>query len=256
VPADPFTPPLVDTLLPPENPFRGRIHVAASASSTQDLARKSPHIPSVWAAEIQTAGRGRQGHVWFSDRPLGLWCSLLLEPTAKQLPLLSIVGSLAAADAVRSLTGLEILLKWPNDLLHKNQKLAGLLVETIARPGRLPLAILGLGLNLAQQATDFPRELRQTAISLRQACGKAVPRTQMLAAFLDSLAHRLLQAPREILEDFRTHWGQAGRLVRIRSGDQELQAVAEQVDEAGHLHLRRPDGSTQVLASGEVDFPA
>ena len=144
-PADPFDSSLVETLLPPENPFRGHIHVAPQASSTQDLARKSSEIPSVWAAEIQTAGRGRQGHTWISDRPLGLWCSVLLDPNDQQLPRLSLIGSLAVADAVRALTHLEPSLKWPNDLLWKSQKLAGLLVETVARPGRLPLAILGRG---------------------------------------------------------------------------------------------------------------
>ena len=253
---DPFEPALVDTLLPAGHLFRGRIHVVAKASSTQDLARKSKEIPSVWAAGIQTAGRGRQGHHWISDHPLGLWCSVLLEPDARQLPLLSILGSLAAADAVQSLTGLPTTLKWPNDLLWKNQKLAGLLVETVARPGRLPLAILGLGLNLSQQAADFPRELKKIAVSLRQASGRIVPRTQMLAAFLDSLARRLAQTPAEAMEDFRTGWGQQGRTVQVRSGGQEFSGVADQIDDSGHLHLRLAAGSVRVFASGEIDFPA
>jgi len=232
------------------------VHVVPSASSTQDLARQSKDIPSAWAAEIQSAGRGRQGHGWVSDRPLGLWCSVVLEPEAHQLPILSILGSLAAADAVRALTGCETTLKWPNDLLHKNRKLAGLLVETVARPGRLPLAILGLGLNLFQQAGDFSHDLKTIAVSLRQASGQSVPRAQMMAAFLDSLTRRLTQTPSEILEDFRAYWGQAGRAVQICSGEEKLQGLAERVDEAGHLHLRLADGSTRVFASAEVDFPA
>ena len=232
------------------------MHVVNQASSTQDLARKAPDLPSVWAAEIQTAGRGRQGHAWISDQPMGLWCSVLLEPSATQLPLLSLTGSLAAADAVRVLTGLETTLKWPNDLLHKNRKLAGLLVETVARPGRLPLAILGLGLNLAQEAGDFPRELKSTAVSLRQASGRRVPRGQMLAAFLDSLARRLTQEPPEILEDFRARWDQEGRTLRIRSGGQDFEGRAERIDDSGHLHLRLPDGAARVFSSGEADFPA
>ena len=254
--ADPFAAPLVDTLLSPENPFCGRVHVVAEASSTQDLARKAREIPSVWAAEIQTAGRGRQGHVWISDRPLGLWCSVLLEPSDRQLPLLSVLGSLAAADAVRALTGLETTLKWPNDLLHKNRKLAGLLVETVARPGRLPLAILGLGLNLAQEAADFPRELKTIAVSLRQAAGRTVPRAQALAAFLDALARRWNQPATEIIEDFRAGWGQQGRSLRLHAAGEKFEGVADQVDESGHLHLRLADGTRRVFASGEVDFPA
>jgi BirA family biotin operon repressor/biotin-[acetyl-CoA-carboxylase] ligase len=230
--------------------------VTPQASSTQDLARKSSEIPSVWVAETQTAGRGRQGHTWTSDRPLGLWCSVLLEPNEQQLPRLSLLGSLAAADAVRALTQLEPSLKWPNDLLWQNQKLAGLLVETIARPGRLPLAILGLGLNLAHQTADFPRELKKSAVSLRQASGRNVPRTQALAAFLDALAHRWTQPPDEILADFRAAWCQQGRTLQVRSGGREFAGTAEQVDDSGHLHLRLSDGSTKVFASGEADFPA
>ena len=230
--------------------------MVSSASSTQDLARKSSLVPSVWVAEIQTAGRGRQGHSWISDRPHGLWCSVLLEPTAVQLSLLSILGSLAAVDAVWALTGLETNLKWPNDLLWKNQKLAGLLVETIARPGRLPLAILGLGLNVSQQAADFPRDLKKTAVSLRQAGGRTVPRGQVLAAFLDALARRLDQAPEELLGDFRVAWAQQGRRLTVRSGGGEFSGIATQVDDSGHLHLRLPNGAEKIFASGEADFPA
>ena len=254
--ADPFTPDLVDTLLPRSNPFRGRVHVVEQAASTQDLARKSGTIPSVWAAAIQTAGRGRQGHFWISDRPHGLWCSLLLEPDARQLPLLSMMGSLAAADAVRRLTGIESTLKWPNDLLLQERKLAGLLVETVARPGRLPLAILGLGLNLGQQDADFPRALKNRAISLLQASGRLVPRATMLAGFLKALASRWNQDPAAMLGDFRAGWQQQGNFLRIRQGNEDFEGVADQVDESGHLHLLLADGSRKVFASGEVDFPA
>jgi BirA family biotin operon repressor/biotin-[acetyl-CoA-carboxylase] ligase len=254
--ADPFAPDLVEPLLPPDHPFRGRIRIVAQATSTQDLARQSAEPPSVWAAEIQTAGRGRQGHPWISDHPGGLWCSVLWEPREKSFSLLSILGALAAADAVRVLTGLTTALKWPNDLLWKNKKLAGLLVETVARPGRPPLAILGLGLNVSQLASDFPPGLKKIAVSLRQASGRVIPRAQMLAAFLDSLTCRLSQAPAEAIEDFRAAWGQQGRLLQMRSGGQEFVGVAEQVDDSGHLHLRLGNQSVKVFASGEVDFPA
>jgi len=170
--------------------------------------------------------------------------------------LLSILGTLAAADAIRALTELETSLKWPNDLLHKNRKLAGLLVETVARPARLPLAILGLGLNLAQQTGDFPRALKTLAISLRQAAGRIVPRAQILAAFLDALARRLNQTPAEIMEDFRAGWVQQGRSLRVRSAGGEFRGMATGVDDSGHLHLRLSNGSEKIFASGEVDFPA
>lgn len=129
-------------------------------------------------------------------------------------------------------------------------------METVARPGRLPLAILGLGLNLAQQTTDFPRGLQRIAISLRQASGRLVPRTQMLAAFLDSLANRLHLPPREAVEDFRAAWGQQGRTLLLQAGGEKFTGVAERIDDSGHLHLRLTDRSVRVFASGEIDFPA
>ncbi|NBS07582.1 MAG: biotin--[acetyl-CoA-carboxylase] ligase, partial [Verrucomicrobia bacterium] len=206
--------------------------------------------------ETQTAGHGRQGKAWISEKPLGLWVSLLLETSPSHLPLLSLLGSLAAADAVRTLTRLEPSLKWPNDLLLQNRKLAGLLVETVSRKNQPPLALLGLGLNLHHQASDFPTSLEKTAISLFQASGQLIPRAQMLAAFLNSLACRLLQPIPAAIQDGRNACLQLGQTLTLRFGSTEITGVAETLDERGHLHLRLSDGSVRQFASGETDFPA
>lgn len=231
--------------------------MVAACTSTQDVLRAQlPPAPAVLAAEIQTAGRGRPGRKWLSTRPHGLWVSLLLEVAPSHLPVLSLLASLAAADAVRALTQLEPSLKWPNDLLLQNRKLAGLLVETISRPHAPPLALLGLGLNLTQQTCDFPPDLKTSAISLLQATRRNIPRTQMLAAFLDSLPRRLLQPLPEAMEDWRHACLQLGRTLSVRLGPTTLTGVAETLDDAGHLHLRLADGSLRQITSGETDFPA
>ena len=255
--ADPFEAAHVDLLLPPSSPFCSRITILSSVPSTQDHLRSSlPTPPAVLAAEIQTAGRGRPGNPWHSQTPLGLWVSLLLEIPSAQLPLLSLLASLAAADAVRALTQLEPTLKWPNDLLLKNRKLAGVLVETISRPHQPPLALLGLGLNLHQQTADFPPPLQKSAISLWQASRQRVPRGQMLAAFLENLTRRLDQPAPEAMEDWRQSCLQLGRTLSVRVGATLLSGTAESLDDAGHLHLRLPNGSLKKIASGETDFPA
>ena len=255
--ADPFEAAQVDLLLPPTSPFRSRITILSSVSSTQDHLRSSlPTPPAVLAAEIQTAGRGRPGNPWHSHTPLGLWVSLLLEIPSAQLPLLSLLASLAAADAVRALTQLEPTLKWPNDLLLQNRKVAGILVETISRKQQPPLALLGLGLNLHQQTSDFPPALQKSAISLLQASGQRIPRAQLLAAFLESLTQRLLQPIPDAMQDWRDSCLQLGRTLTLRLGSSQITGVAESFDDAGHLHLRLPDGSLQKIASGETDFPA
>jgi len=173
-----------------------------------------------------------------------------------RLPILSLLGSLAVADAVHSLTGVSSTLKWPNDLLLQNRKFAGLLVETVSRKNLPPLALLGLGLNLHQQTGDFPPELQSSAISLLQATGQTVPRTRMLTAFLNNLLLRLDRPLPESMNDWRKACPQIGQPVTVRTGTETIQGVAENLDDSGHLHLRLPDGTRRILASGETDFPA
>ena len=182
--------------------------------------------------------------------------SILLEAEPKQIPLLSLVGALATLDAIQAITGLEGSIKWPNDVLLKSRKVAGLLVETISRPGKSPPALLGLGLNLSQQTSDFPEELQNSAISLKQAGGRSIPRVQALAAFLDSLANRMTQSPIEIVADVRSCLAHLGRATAVRTAGEPLAGTAEKLDDAGHLHLRLASGEVRILASGESDFPA
>ena len=180
----------------------------------------------------------------------------MLTPEPARLPILSLIGAMAVGDAIRTLSGLTVSVKWPNDLLLQNRKVAGLLVETISRPRQPPWALLGLGLNLFQGSEDFPGDLKTSAVSLRQASGRRIPRAQALAAFLECLQQRLHQSPDEILGDIRVSLVQLGRTATVRVGHETLTGIAEKMDEAGRLHLRLPSGEVQVLSSGETDFPA
>lgn len=118
--SDPFEAAHVDLLLSLNSPFHRRTTILKTCTSTQEILRTQlPPAPAVLAAEVQTKGHGRPGKPWLSENPLGLWVSILLEVPSSQLPLLSLLTSLAAADAVRALTQLEPALKWPNDLLLK-----------------------------------------------------------------------------------------------------------------------------------------
>ena len=160
------------------------------------------------------------------------------------------------ADAVHSLTGVSPSLKWPNDLLLQNRKLAGLLVETVSRKNLPPLALLGLGLNLHQQTGGFPPELQSSAISLLQATGQTIPRARMLTAFLNNLLLRLDRPLPESMSAWRKACSQLGQPITVRTGTETIHGVAEKLDDSGHLHLRLPDGIHRILASGETDFPA
>jgi BirA family biotin operon repressor/biotin-[acetyl-CoA-carboxylase] ligase len=148
--------------------------ICDEAASTNDLAKAAglagaPEGRVEWARR-QTAGRGRQGRPWASDRPLGVWLSALVRPpwTAGQGGALALLGGLAVVEAVESLGLHGATLKWPNDVLVGARKLAGVLVETQVAGDRIDFAVIGVGLNVNQAAEDFPSQLREVATSLRQ----------------------------------------------------------------------------------------
>ncbi|MGI8889173.1 MAG: biotin--[acetyl-CoA-carboxylase] ligase [Chthoniobacterales bacterium] len=170
-----------------------RILVLESTRSTNDFLRQmlTPTLPEglVILAEKQTAGRGQHGRRWESASHQGLWGSLLLRP---HLPLheterLTTWAAQAVMAAVRMETGLLATIKWPNDVYVEERKVAGVLVETVAGRGPEFAAVVGLGVNINQELSDFPEELRARAGSLALALGRKVDRTRFAIALLTEL---------------------------------------------------------------------
>ena len=170
-----------------------RIIVLESTGSTNDFLRRmlTPELPEgfVVFAEEQTAGRGQRGNRWASAPQLGLWFSILLRP---QIPLhetarLTNWAAEAVAATVRSETGLEPAIKSPNDVYVGQRKVAGVLVETKARPGLAFDAIVGIGVNLNQALEDFPIELQERAGSLAMALRQKINRAGFAIALLREL---------------------------------------------------------------------
>src|SRR5262249_59077834 len=118
---------------------------------------------AVVLAEEQTAGRGRAGRSWHSERGAGLYVTLLLRPklAPAQAPLLTMLAGLSAHTAVLAETGLSAELKWPNDLLLNGKKVGGMLTEMHAEPSAVRFVIIGIGVNVNQ--AKFPAELASTA---------------------------------------------------------------------------------------------
>ena len=170
-----------------------RIIVLESTNSTNGFLRQmlTPELPEgfVVLAEEQTAGRGQRGNHWASASHLGLWFSILLRPA---LPLtesarLTNWAAQAIWAAVRSETGLEPVIKPPNDVYVSGRKIAGVLVETKAGSGAAFDAIVGIGVNLNQAPEDFPIELRERAGSLAMMLGQKIVRSDFAIALLRAL---------------------------------------------------------------------
>lgn len=241
--------------------FAGRVHHYFRIGSTNAvaLAAAAAGEPegSVYLAEEQTAGRGRGGHAWHSERSRGIYCSLLLRPALPPADVLalSLVAGLAVRAAVEAVSGgsVQADLRWPNDLLLGEKKVCGILTEMHAEVTRVRHAVVGIGINVNQES--FPADLRASATSLRLETGREWSRVELLAALLKSLGRELraLEQPgaaQTAIARFEqaSSWAR-GRQVRVEENG-GFTGTTEGLDERGFLRVRTAEGVRTVLSGG------
>jgi len=148
------------------------IHLLSTCTSTNDVVKniavQGATEGTVVIAEEQTSGKGRYQRHWFSSRGKGLYLSVLLRPPQPEISLLTLSAGLAVAEALWDVSGVKVCLKWPNDLLWEGKKLGGILSESSFIGNQLNYVVVGIGININHSEEDFPANIRETAISLKQ----------------------------------------------------------------------------------------
>jgi BirA family biotin operon repressor/biotin-[acetyl-CoA-carboxylase] ligase len=239
------------------------LRYAAEIGSTNDAALAlalagAPEGTSV-LADLQTRGRGRRGHDWFSPPESGLYLSVIVRPrlAAEVVPVLTLAAGIAAAEAIQELTRLPIELKWPNDIVIGRpwRKLGGILSEGASAGGRLDAVVIGIGVNL--RATSYPPELAGRATSIETELGRPIDRAPCLVAllvWLRAIMDRLHADGREaICRDWRTFGrrGLHGAAVRWAERGADRRGRARDIDADGAL-LVDVDGRVERIIAGEV----
>jgi BirA family biotin operon repressor/biotin-[acetyl-CoA-carboxylase] ligase len=225
-------------------------------TSTMDEAARQADLGAedgtVVVAEVQSAGRGRQGRGWVSE-PGNLLVSVLFRPKLDQLPFISIIGGVAAARAVRKTTGLDPRIKWPNDLLVRGRKVAGILAESAIAGDSVLYAVLGIGINVALD-TEQSVDIAALATSINAAAGRDTSREDLLRQLLQDLDALYLQLDlgQSPIPEWRDLLETAGQRVDAAWGNDSYSGVAEGVDEVGNLLLRQDDGQLVTLTAGDV----
>ena len=232
--------------------------VLGSTTSTNDDAKRAakhgaPH-GATWVAEEQTAGRGRQGRAWWSAPGESLLFTVLLRRglVVSRLPQVALVGGLAVLEALqRAAPNANVKIKWPNDVVVDEKKVAGVLVEAMTTGSSVDALVVGFGINV--HTRSFPEELAARATSIALLSEQPPHRGNVLADVLMSLdsdlplvAARglgLLHARLEAADMLR------GQFVRSDAGDS---GTASGIDHEGRLLVRRPDGELTAWVSGEV----
>ncbi len=238
------------------------IQVFEQTTSTNDivekLARDGVREGVAVFAEAQTKGRGRLGRNWLSPSRKGLWFSVLLRPRLhpQEATRLTICSATALRRAIAGLTGLTPEIKWPNDILIKGRKVAGILTELSAETDQVRHLILGIGVDVNQSRDDFPAELREVVTSLRIESGRPLPRPDLAVAILRELntVYDRLKADKfdEIADEWEAHCSTLGRQIVLRTGDREVRGRAESLSEDGSLLLRTEHGRLESVTGGDV----
>jgi BirA family biotin operon repressor/biotin-[acetyl-CoA-carboxylase] ligase len=212
---------------------------------------------TVVIAESQSSGRGRRGRQWYSDSGQGIFLSLILRPPlpVNELSRINMAIALAIVDALQEV-GIKSGIKWPNDILIKDRKIAGILTEAITDMDGIEFIVSGIGLNVNTLIEDFPAELRPIVTSVREEAGRMVSRVHLLQILLLKLEQRYQQlisgAFTEILEQVRTWSLVIGRDITIKQLGGITEGRAIDIDNNGFLLVRDGQGNIHHLMSGEV----
>ena len=232
------------------------IHVLEQTTSSNDdarrLANEGAAHGTIVVANTQSAGRGRAGHTWHSPAGENVYLSLLLRPKLDPLvlPRFTLVVGLVVARLVETFCPAKALVKWPNDVLIAERKIAGVLVEGQLRGGRVGSVVVGIGLNV--RGRSFPSELQPIATSLALQGGENLERSGVVAALVAGVLGKLALFGAQGLAPFVDALRERDALFERRVQIGDVSGVAQGIDAEGRLRVRDDDGREHALVSGEV----
>jgi BirA family transcriptional regulator, biotin operon repressor / biotin---[acetyl-CoA-carboxylase] ligase len=237
----------------PDAGLAGPLRAYRSVASTQTLARRWAEAGApegaVVLADHQTEGRGRRGRRWTAPPGAALLFSTVLRPSVPvaRWPEIPLAAGCAVAEALEAVAGMAAVLKWPNDVLVGGGKVAGILAEGLTGPS--PVVILGIGVNVAQGAGDWPPDLADRARSLA-GLGATVTREQLLTACLARLDDWYGALRDRGFEPVRATWRRRG-VLGGRVGEAEEAGIAVDLAPGGALIVHRDDGRIVRVVSAE-----
>lgn len=211
---------------------------------------------SVILAWGQSCGRGRRGRSFYSPLQAGLYLSVILQPQGnlRESLLLTTEAAVAVYKAVRKITGIELDIKWVNDLYYKGKKVCGILTEAITdfESGEIQYAVVGIGLNLYEEEGGYPPELAGIAGGLyrNQREAEGVNRNHLAAEIVNCLLDETREL--KLLPEYLSRNMVPGHRIQILDGKQSRSAYALAICQDGRLKVRERDGSESFLSYGEV----
>lgn len=224
----------------------------------RQLAENGAAEGEIVIAEQQTRGRGRLGRIWVSPPFLNLHLSIILRPKlppahAAQITLMAAV---ALADTVACFAPEPPVIKWPNDIMLRGKKLAGILTESSITADKVNYVILGIGVNLNFPQALMPEAISRRATSLIECAGQTVSREAFLGRLIQDLdrCYGILeeQGFDAIAPQWEARFGFRGQRVRVETGDERISGIAKGIDKEGALIVQGEGGRYHRILAGDV----
>jgi BirA family transcriptional regulator, biotin operon repressor / biotin---[acetyl-CoA-carboxylase] ligase len=222
----------------------------------KELAEGGADEGALIIAEAQTEGRGRRGRSWLSPAGHGIYATLVLRPAMSPAgaPRITLMTAVAVAEALLSLLELDIKIKWPNDIMVKGKKLAGILTEISTEMDSINYIVVGLGLNV--NAPDFPKELEKRATSILIETGRSFSRIKLLRAYLEQFEKYYKMFTSNHFKPIMQRWkelsGIIGQEIIVDVVGQSHRGLVVDIDDDGVLILKDSDGIIHRIFSGDV----
>lgn len=207
-------------------------------------------------SDSQTAGKGRRGRSWSSPDGSSIYMTLMMRPDINPVkaPMLTLVAAMAVRKAVHEASGIQSMIKWPNDLVCNGKKICGILTEMSAEPDFINYVVIGIGINV--NIEGFPDEIKDTATSLKIESGHYIDRNHIISEFcnyFESYYNKFTGSGMKMLtEEYNANLINFGRHIRVLDPSGEFTGISKGINENGELLVVKEDGSTVTVMSGEV----
>lgn len=237
------------------------IHYFSEIDSTNNVAKKlaeeGAEEGTIIIAETQTRGRGRRGKQWISPSG-GVWMSIILRPRIppSEAPQLTLMTGVAAAETIKNKFGLDVGIKWPNDILIGSRKVCGILTEANAKFSTLDYVVVGIGIDANVNTENFPSDVQKSATSLKKELNKDIGGPELVQEFLKIFEDTYNEFKEggfpEILGEWRRMSKTIGSYVEVRKQlGKIVRGEAVGITNEGALILELDNGNLRKVISGE-----
>lgn len=230
--------------------------IDSTNTKAKELAEEGHPSGTLVVADRQTAGKGRRGRSWESPMGIGIFMTLMLKPeiNPNHASMLTLVAAMATTRAIRRVTGVPAMIKWPNDIVMNGKKVCGILTEMSAQFDYINHIVIGIGINVHNE--NFPEEIAQTASSIYLESGQHIHRASLIEAFLeefeDVYAEYLKTEDMEgLMKEYDSMLVNRGRQVRVLDPKEPFEGKAMGITKKGELIVDTWE-SRKLVSSGEV----